>query len=106
MTEPSTLNSITRWVNEVRQSIPECVFILVGNKSDREADRLVTREEAMSFAERESIQMVIETSAYTNQMIEQAFGQLIEDVYEEIFKNRPECQKTPRKASSAKTTNL
>jgi Ras-related protein Rab-11B len=46
ITRPNTLDSVDRWITELKKSSDENVTILlIGNKSDMEADRKVSKEE-------------------------------------------------------------
>ena len=51
VTKASTFVSIKRWVEELREhASPHIVTLLVGNKTDLESHRVVTTEEAATFA--------------------------------------------------------
>lgn len=55
------------------------VKMLVGNKSDLAASRVVTRDEALSFAKSKSM-LYLEASAKQNIGIEQAFHELLQKI--------------------------
>lgn len=63
----------------------QIVFILVGNKSDLEAQRQVTREEAEELAAACGMKY-IETSAKEAINVEESFTVLTKDVYELVKK--------------------
>lgn len=72
---------VSDWLKEVnRYAAPGTVKLLVGNKCDRTADRVVTEEQAKEFADELGIPF-IETSAKSAKNVEEAFltmaGQLI-----------------------------
>ena len=54
-------------------------FVLIGTKCDREADRDVSREEALSWCEKNKIPAAnyFEVSAKTNANVEEAFGAVL-----------------------------
>ncbi|XP_029475401.1 ras-related protein Rab-39B-like [Rhinatrema bivittatum] len=69
---------VTEWVQPVKM-----VFLLVGHKSDLEAQRQVPHEEAEMLAA--SLGMTyIETSAKTNSNVEAAFQQLTQEIYHTV----------------------
>jgi small GTP-binding protein len=46
ITRPNTLDSVDRWINELKKSCDENItIILIGNKCDLESDRKVTKEQ-------------------------------------------------------------
>ncbi|XP_078460935.1 ras-related protein Rab-12-like [Lampetra planeri] len=55
-------------------------LLLVGNKLDREAEREVTREEGLKFAQRFSGMRFCEASARENRNVEDIFLRLVEDI--------------------------
>ncbi|XP_064946419.1 ras-related protein RABC2a [Musa acuminata AAA Group] len=65
------------WVKEVElySTNRNCVKVLVGNKVDKEADRMVTREEGISFANEYGC-LFIECSAKTRANVEKCFEEL------------------------------
>lgn len=72
---------VNDWLKEVnRYAAPGTVKLLVGNKCDRTADRVVSEEQAKEFADELGIPF-IETSAKSAKNVEEAFltmaGQLI-----------------------------
>lgn len=73
ITQPKTLESIKYWVLELKRNVEEpMVLCLVANKIDLAKERLVTREEALQYAN--SIGATYyESSAMEDQGIEQVF---------------------------------
>ncbi|CAL9782192.1 unnamed protein product [Musa acuminata subsp. burmannicoides] len=65
------------WVKEVElySTNRNCVKVLVGNKVDKEADRMVTREEGIAFANEYGC-LFIECSAKTRANVEKCFEEL------------------------------
>jgi Ras-related protein Rab-1A len=81
VTSAESFEHVNDWLKEVnRYAAPETVKLLVGNKCDRTADRVVTEEQAKEFADELGIPF-IETSAKSAKNVEEAFltmaGQLI-----------------------------
>lgn len=81
VTSMESFDHVNDWLKEVNRYAAEgTVKLLVGNKCDRTADRVVTEEQAQSFAEELGIPY-IETSAKSAKNVEEAFltmaGELI-----------------------------
>lgn len=55
-------------------------FILIGNKSDLNAQRAVSKEEAEEFAERYNMEAYVETCALTGKNVVEAVNQVAEQV--------------------------
>ena len=72
-----TFENVERWLKELRDHAePNIVVMLVGNKSDLRHRRTVPTEEAMTFAENNSLAF-IETSALDSTGVEEAFRQIL-----------------------------
>jgi Ras-related protein Rab-1A len=81
VTNADSFDHVNDWLKEVNRYAAEgTVKLLVGNKCDRTADRVVTEEQAKEFASELGIPY-IETSAKSAKNVEEAFltmaGQLI-----------------------------
>ena len=81
VTSAESLDHVHDWLKEVNRYAAEgTVKLLVGNKSDRTADRVVTFEQAQALADELGIPL-IETSAKSAKNVEEAFltlaGELI-----------------------------
>jgi Ras-related protein Rab-1A len=81
VTSTESFDHVNDWLKEVNRYAAEgTVKLLVGNKSDRAADRVVTEEHAKEFADELGIPF-IETSAKSSKNVEEAFltmaGELI-----------------------------
>jgi small GTP-binding protein len=75
-----SFHAVTRWVNEIRQHTrPELPILLVGNKSDLEANRSVSQEEGKNIAEKERL-LFFETSALDGSNVEEAFLALVSQI--------------------------
>ncbi|KAM4552927.1 ras-related protein Rab-19 [Fundulus diaphanus] len=70
----STFESVPHWIREVEQyGAASVVVILIGNKSDLQAQRQVLFEDACTLAEKNSLLAALETSAKEAQNIDAAF---------------------------------
>ena len=81
VTSTESLDHVHDWLKEVNRYAAEgTVKLLVGNKSDRTADRVVSTEQAQEMADELGIPL-IETSAKSAKNVEEAFltlaGELI-----------------------------
>lgn len=79
MTNKETFVSLERWLNEIKEwaDSPNIVVMMLGNKSDMEEDRKVSKEEAIRFAEQSKMGFV-ETSAKTGNNVDFAFTKIVE----------------------------
>lgn len=98
ITRRSSFESVTSWLNDLRQIAEEgIVVILVGNKTDM-ADkttniegankRAVTRQEAEEWCKREGVTIYVETSAKSGEGVERAFLEVAERIYQNIEAGR------------------
>lgn len=81
VTSSESFDHVNDWLKEVNRYAAEgTVKLLVGNKSDRTADKVVTESQAKEFADELGIPF-IETSAKSSKNVEEAFltmaGELI-----------------------------
>ena len=73
ITDRKSFDLLPRWLRDARmEADPHCSVILVGNKTDLAASRVVSKEEAEEFAKNHELQY-IETSAADNTHIEEVF---------------------------------
>ena len=76
-----TYENVDRWLKELRDHADNNIIImLVGNKSDLRHLRAVPTDEAKSFAEKNNLSF-IETSALDSSNVEQAFQQILTEIY-------------------------
>ncbi|PRP78357.1 hypothetical protein PROFUN_13752 [Planoprotostelium fungivorum] len=76
VTDINTFLKIRTWIEEIKKNAPESVsIVLVGNKSDITAHRMVDAVEAGAFADKHRIKYV-ETSAKSGEGIQEAFETL------------------------------
>ncbi|EDQ85505.1 uncharacterized protein MONBRDRAFT_38811 [Monosiga brevicollis MX1] len=87
ITRRDTFNHLTTWLEDARShSNPNMVIILIGNKTDLDSKRAVTREEGEQFA-RENGLIFMETSAKNATNVEEAFIQTAQAIYSKIQEN-------------------
>ncbi|OHT00751.1 Ras family protein [Tritrichomonas foetus] len=73
ITDRKSFDQLPRWLRDARmEADPHCSVILVGNKTDLAANRVVSKEEAEEFARSHEL-TYIETSAAENVCIEEVF---------------------------------
>jgi small GTP-binding protein len=84
ITRRETFSHLTRWLEEARQnSHQNMVIMLIGNKSDLEHRRQVSKEEGETFAQENGL-VFLETSAKTAANVEVAFVKTAEKIFENI----------------------
>ncbi|KAL9667589.1 hypothetical protein QQ045_001951 [Rhodiola kirilowii] len=100
VTRHVTFENVERWLKELRNHTdPNIVVMLVGNKSDLRHLIAVTTEEGKSFAERESLYF-IETSALEATNIENAFTEVLTQIYHIVSKRTIEGEGATSSAPS------
>ena len=81
ITRKSSFDSVDKWLSDLKANSDEKIsVILLGNKSDLEEQREVSKEEGQQKAELYKLAFM-ETSALNGNNIEKAFTELINDVY-------------------------
>ena len=79
-----SFNNLYQWMTEIRQNAePDILTILVGNKTDQEAYRVVEEYEGTVFAKENNLAF-IETCALNNLNIDQMFYTLWKEIYDNI----------------------
>jgi small GTP-binding protein len=74
ITSRDSFNDVTFWLKELRDKGPESiVVVLAGNKCDLEQMRSVSKEEGEKLAEQNDLPVFRETSAVTNENINEIF---------------------------------
>jgi len=81
ITKKVSLDNIPRWLRELREHVDnQMVIMLVGNKCDLRHLRQVETEQGKQLAEEEGM-LFVETSALDSTNVDEAFGQLIHEIY-------------------------
>ncbi|KAI8148703.1 ras family-domain-containing protein [Fennellomyces sp. T-0311] len=84
ITRRDTFKNLSTWLEDVRQHAnPNTVIMVIGNKSDLESKRQVSREEGEAFA-RENNLFFMEASAKSAENVEEAFQQTAQTIYKKI----------------------
>lgn len=82
ITDPSSLTRVKNWARELRRSLGQDILIVfAANKTDRERDRLVPKEEARMFAESIGTN-VYDISAKAGKGVYEAFADIAQRVVE------------------------
>jgi small GTP-binding protein len=78
ITKKTSFENVDKWVNQLRQSAgPEVSIILVGNKTDLNSLRAVSKKETIEKANLLGDLEFVETSAMSNINIKEAFEKLV-----------------------------
>jgi small GTP-binding protein len=85
ITKYKSFANLENWINIIKENTNPKLLCLIGNKSDLESHRQVSIEEALKFAEKHSLKY-IETSARTNERIEEVFVYVSQSLHDEVGK--------------------
>jgi small GTP-binding protein len=80
----STFTHVDGWVQDFREQCPDALIVLVGNKSDRENERQVRREEVERYAQSNGF-LHIEASAKHNVNVRELFSRVASALYRRSF---------------------
>jgi len=82
ITSKSSFNSLNKWLQEIKDHVPENVFIVIcGNKIDLNNKRQITKAEGEKFANEKNLAYV-ETSATTGEGIKRLFDVITNSFYD------------------------
>lgn len=77
ITQRKSFENLSTWLNDVKQyADPNVSLILVGNKVDLEDQRQVTESEANEWAQRNNINVCLQTSAMNSLNVDIAFDRV------------------------------
>ncbi len=78
----NSYNNIESWLNEIKsQANPEIKIFLIGNKTDLENERQISKEEAQRFSSDHIFNYFIETSAKTGFNAQSVFIRAAKELY-------------------------
>ena len=84
ITSKKTFTNVVSWLNECKEMCYKDILIcLVGNKSDLESKRVVSKEEGQKFADDNGL-LFYETSAQDGTNIEDMFNRVTSDIVNRI----------------------
>ena len=88
ITQSSTFESVSRWLNDIRSNAEKDVIImLVGNKSDLVDLRSVPEQEAIGYAKVNQL-LYIETSALNSSNISEAFQNIVTEIVNKLSNHK------------------
>ncbi|OHT16743.1 Ras-related protein Rab-4B [Tritrichomonas foetus] len=96
ITERKTFDDVNMWLNDVHSLCdPTAVVLLIGNKSDLSANRVVTLAEAEQFAQHHQLNY-LETSAMDGSNVREAFVKVATQIFRKGVKAPPKTTVTPQ----------
>ncbi|XAR56503.1 hypothetical protein NMG60_11037021 [Bertholletia excelsa] len=106
VTRHVTFENVERWLKELRDHTDSnIVIMLVGNKADLRHLRAVSTEDAKAFAERENTYF-IETSALESMNVENAFTEVLTQIYHVVSRKALEVGDDPSALPKGQTINV
>ncbi|KAL6202126.1 hypothetical protein ACLB2K_025837 [Fragaria x ananassa] len=106
VTRHVTFENVERWLKELRDHTDSnIVIMLVGNKADLRHLRAVSVEDAKAFAERENT-FFMETSALESMNVENAFSEVLTQIYEVVSRKALEVGDDPAAVPKGQTINV
>lgn len=84
LTRPSSLDNVSRWMNEIHAMVPKLPLVLVGNKSDLVNERQISKEVAEKAAQEQNMLFYTETSAKSGENITQLFSDIAQRLLAEV----------------------
>ena len=92
LADRDSYENISKWLELIRQNVPNKPMILVGNKLDLANEkRIVTKEEAEKIAKDNNIEC-FEGSGYSGENVEKIFSAIAEKVYKYLIEERNEVE--------------
>ena len=81
ITRKSSFESIEKWVNDLTSTADKkLTIVLIGNKSDLEGQREITKEEGQEKANKLDVAF-LETSAFSGENLDKAFEMMVNEIY-------------------------
>ena len=90
ITQKSTYEYLEKWVNDLKSAgDPKITIILIGNKSDLEENRQVSKEQGEEKAKSFGCAF-LETSALSGDNIDKAFNMMVKEIFEKFSNDSAE----------------
>ena len=90
ITQKNTFESLEKWVNDLKSAgDPKITIILIGNKSDLEENRQVSKEQGEEKAKSFGCAF-LETSALSGDNIDKAFNMMVKEIFEKFSNDSAE----------------
>ena len=106
VTRHVTFENVERWLKELRDHTDaNIVVMLVGNKADLRHLRAVSTEDSTTFAERENT-FFMETSALESMNVENAFTEVLTQIYRVVSKKALEIGDDPTALPKGQTIDV
>jgi GTPase SAR1 family protein len=87
LTNQESFEGVKTWMNSIyKHSDPSIAKVLVGNKLDLEADRIVSKSDAQKIANEHGMEY-FETSAKNNININEVMTHIMDKVYDNLYGN-------------------
>jgi Ras-related protein Rab-11A len=84
ITQKETFANIEKWVNDLKcKGDPKITIIIIGNKSDLEEKRQISKEQGEEKAKSFGCAF-LETSAFSGDNIEKAFEMMVKEIYDKF----------------------
>ena len=94
------------WLEDLRKnSLPDLKIFLIGNKSDLEESRLVTKEQGIKFKEENNLYFFTEASAKSEKDAQEIFIEAAKVLYQDYLENKKSATITEKKISSEIKSN-
>ena len=90
ITKAFTFTSLEKWLNNLDEVTNDRPCLLIGNKSDMNDQRQVSKEEGMEFTKKfKNETHFYETSCKTGENVEKAINDLVNQIYSKSIGNNP-----------------
>ena len=104
ITDRKSLDNVTDFVKHLKR-VKDCTdipLVLIGNKSDLESERQISRVQGKNLAELLEIKHFYETSAKTGDNVNEAFEQIIRLTSAHLKQTKKQTPPSPRKKQTKK----